>query len=166
MRGPGMKCWIPATARDLLVEDGDKWHPLETGGVLVGYWAGPEECVISELSQAGVRAVHERYRFVPDYDADGEFCERRFQNSDGVMRYLGDWHTHPNQSWPRMSFKDKRTLLRISKSKEARQPNPLMVICGGSPAARQIRCWTTQRRRALGIEIKRETECQVEFFKK
>lgn len=112
--------------RDLLMRDA----PLETGGLLLGYWsAKSNEVCIVKCTGPGPNARHTRISYHPDYDHDVRAIAREYQASGRTVTYLGEWHTHPCGQ-PAMSRIDKNTLRRISRFEAARIRSPLMFIGG------------------------------------
>jgi integrative and conjugative element protein (TIGR02256 family) len=123
--------WISETAFRDMVEEANRTYPMETGGVLVGYFGESGEPVVFAAIGPGPNAAHLKSRFMPDHTWQCEQLEDLFQKSSGTWVYLGDWHTHPDSS-PKMSQLDKRTLRSIAKYKQAENPQPLMLIGGYS----------------------------------
>ncbi len=58
--------WIPNRTYDSCTHEADEFYPLETGGVLMGYWFGPDTTVVTATIGAGPKARRERYRFEAD----------------------------------------------------------------------------------------------------
>ena len=113
-----------------MIVEGRRSAPLETGGVLTGYWAETgDEAIVTEVVGPGPRAVHERSRFRPDTEYHEAEVARIYLASGRVHTYLGDWHTHPDGG-SYLSAADLATLRRISHSHEARAPNALMLVLG------------------------------------
>jgi integrative and conjugative element protein (TIGR02256 family) len=129
--------WIKKSVLETIKEDLHKWYPVETGGVLMGYWNG-DEVVISQIIDGGPKASRTRKSFNPDHDYQLEEISRIYKLSGRTETYLGDWHTHPDAK-AYLSNRDKKTLSNIAKHKAARQPMPLMMIFGTNPA--EIRIW-------------------------
>lgn len=124
-----------------MTTEADRSFPLETGGVLMGYWASPPvEVVITSAIGCGPRSTHKRHSFVPDYEYQEAEVARVYEESGRVHVYLGDWHTHPRQSVC-LSSRDKQTLRRIGASAEARAPVPIMAVLGGGEPHWFIGIW-------------------------
>ena len=84
--------WLSATVLSALVEEADRLAPMETGGILLGFWAEEEiQPVVLEMLGPGPNAIHERYRFVPDHDYQIGAIARRYHESGHRLQYLGDW---------------------------------------------------------------------------
>lgn len=130
---PRATLWLPANVRSALCAEADDKHPLETGGVLLGYRAEHEQhLVVTHVVGPGPRAVHERDRYAPDHAYHTTEIARVYASTSGGVDYLGDWHTHPGAA-PYMSRKDVATLRRIAGAKAARAPRPVMLILGRGP---------------------------------
>ena len=144
--------WISKQiVREMLIE-AERVTPLETGGVLMGYWTqAPDEVVITWASGPGPRALHRKYRFVPDADYHDTVVAHHYEASGRLHAYLGDWHTHPKSS-PRLSWQDWRTLSRISRHEAARVATPIMAIAAGGPVW-DMAVWRTPRLRLRPLVV-------------
>lgn len=129
----------------MLIREACFKFPLETGGVLLGYRTGSDH-VITNAICGGPCAVHRVNSFIPDYSFQEAEIASFYNRSNGNINYLGDWHTHPNGT-PRLSRKDKATLLRISKFKDARIDEPLMGILVGSTRLWNLNLWKVESRK-------------------
>lgn len=126
--------------------DADRWHPYETGGMLLGYEADNGEAVVTAIIGPGPRAKHRRFRFAPDADYQQEMLEAHFTRTDGRETYLGDWHTHPmGRAAP--SLLDKRTLARIALTPSSCTTRPIMLILANDSTV-----WVAGAVRFLGRE--------------
>ena len=124
--------WLNRGHWEELQRTADSWAPLEVGGILLGYRNG-FDTVITHIVGPGPEAQHRRYGFSPDEAYQRDAALRVFEETEGVSRYLGDWHTHPDAA-ARLSSIDKRTLRRIARSTEAQCAAPLMLVLGqGQP---------------------------------
>lgn len=101
--------------------------PLETGGVLLGYWADTGEVVVASVVGPGPAAVHRRDRFLPDHAYQEREVALAYRESGRRITYLGDWHSHPS-GLGTLSRRDRVTLRRIGNNPGARAPRPLMAI--------------------------------------
>jgi integrative and conjugative element protein (TIGR02256 family) len=122
--------WIARTALGVMSAEADARFPLETGGVLVGYRSANHQ-VIMAVTGPGPAAIHGANNFHPDHDWQCSQLDLQYKRSGGVLVYLGEWHTHPNESG-RMSATDRATLARIAKSGEANARHPVMLIGAGT----------------------------------
>ena len=142
---PRVKTWLAHDAIRTLAEAANAKYPLETGGLLLGYWSGIYEAVISSVSLPGPEAKHYRYSYRPDYEHDIEVVRRVYTGSKGVHTYLGDWHSHPGTTRPYLSIKDRLALHRIANSFEARTARPLSMVCGFRPNDWRLRYGLVRR---------------------
>lgn len=125
--------WIANTALADMSYLADFQFPSETGGMLLGYQAENNECVVTEIIGPGPLAIHHRFGLVPDGEYQQAELEKIYSESNGQVTYLGDWHTHP-KGLNRPSRLDKRTLSRIARESKSGTVTPLMAILGnGNP---------------------------------
>src|SRR5437868_5474554 len=101
-------CWIGRGAFDFILRTASSQHPAETGGVLLGYASG-DDVVVMEAIGPGPAAVHGKTSFRPDCDYHEREIARAYSSSEGVMTYLGDWHSHPSGPLD-LSAQDRKTL--------------------------------------------------------
>ena len=87
---------------------------IETGGVLVGYTAG-NTIYIEKASNGGKHAIHEILYFQADANYIDMFIDMEIANSQDRLRYIGEWHTHPEIT-PKPSIKDLQSLNEITES--------------------------------------------------
>ncbi len=123
--------WLPSAARDVMAAESAAKHPLESGGVILGYWSSLNELVITTCGGPGPQSVHRRDGFKHDSAYDQRLIEDRYWASAGVETYLGTWHSHPGTRHARMSWTDRRAMRKIADEEEARAPRPLMIIMSG-----------------------------------
>lgn len=157
VRSERLTAWIAADARSRIQAEAQRKAPLETGGVLMGYWAYDESSVvIADIVGPGPNAVHERTRFVPDHRYQDREIERIYKESGRRLTYLGDWHSHPDGPMI-LSVVDRLTQLRIGSHRAARAPHAVMaIIAGGRPWTLGVwqlvrRKWWTSRCVALSV---------------
>ena len=128
----------------LLVDEVDRRDPLETGGVLLGYWGKEtDEPGVTAVIGPGSGAVHSQFYFKPDHEYQTGEISRRYFESDRRLQYLGDWHSHPGGG-DSLSALDRRCLKMISKCPEARVDEPIMMILSGIPK-RKLSAWHFRR---------------------
>jgi integrative and conjugative element protein (TIGR02256 family) len=115
-----------------MFREADAHARLETGGVLLGVTAAGDLWIEAVIGP-GPAARHGQTWFVPDAAYQQERVAELYEASGRRVAYLGDWHTHPGAT-PALSWRDCRTLRRISRTAAARQPHPVMLILGhGQP---------------------------------
>lgn len=141
MRKPLGLVWLPRPAIREMQHEADSKFPLETGGIIMGYWARPlREVVITIAIGPGPNAVHERTEFAPDHDFQCSHIADAYQASGRTETYVGDWHAHPF-GIPLLSRTDQKTLRRIARTPAARLKNPLMLVLAGEPVGWEMAIW-------------------------
>lgn len=108
------------------------WGQLETGGVILGYETVSGDLVITDCTAPGPRARRNWFRFEPDDEWDKRIIAKVYEASGRVVRYLGEWHSHPLGSL-RPSHDDVRTMRLVAAYELARIDNPLGVIVARWP---------------------------------
>lgn len=111
---------------DQMLVEGRRTFPRETGGVLMGF-VGADRTIVTSVVGPGQRAIHRRRSFTPDAEWQQERVAELYERSGRRDTYLGDWHTHPGGS-TRASFTDWLAAWTIARSRDARCPNPVMVV--------------------------------------
>lgn len=108
-------------------------YPKETGGVLLGHHAhnDPLSASVQHLVGPGPGARHEARGFAPDHEWQAERVAELWRD-DRNLEYLGDWHTHPGGS-PGLSPLDKDALRVITRSVDAQQDRPVMLVLALHP---------------------------------
>ena len=124
--------WLPRTAYYELISDANKWKPYETGGVFMGYISEDGDIVVTDMIDCGENSKHSRYGFCPDQEYQLDKIADIYRETNGLVTYLGDWHTHPNSS-TQLSNIDKRTIVRVATTPEAKIKKPIMAVLGGYP---------------------------------
>lgn len=125
---PHPTLWLNKGALDGMLAEAERAALDETGGMLLG-WNNPErsEVVVSAVVGPGPNAKHAPDSFRPDGDWQQQHLGEEYEQSNGRVTYLGDWHVHPQGGFG-VSRRDRRTLSRIASCAEARCPNPLMGL--------------------------------------
>jgi len=126
------KVWISQGLMDAIIVEIESYAPLETGGSFFGYYAENDDIVITQLIDAGPKAKHKKFSFEPDQDFQLSEMEKIYFENDGLLSYLGDWHSHPVSS-SFLSRRDEKTLLNIALSESAKCNKPLMIVFGALP---------------------------------
>ena len=67
---------------------------LEAGGILLGRVRGPHLQII-EATTPSPRDRRSRFSFERDEFHHHATAIRRWEESNGIIRYVGEWHTHP-----------------------------------------------------------------------
>jgi integrative and conjugative element protein (TIGR02256 family) len=147
----GDKAWLLTAVAHAMCDEAARTFPLETGGVLMGYWAVEySELVITHATGPGPKAIHGAHSFIPDYEYQEAEIARLYEESGRASTYLGDWHSHPLEG-VYLSSRDKRTLRRIAKHAAARAPVPVMAVIGGGAKKWFLGVWKHSPGRLGGI---------------
>jgi integrative and conjugative element protein (TIGR02256 family) len=147
--------WLSAAANRRVLELGTAFHPLETGGVMLG-WHDGDDRIVARVIGPGPRATHGRHAFAPDYAWQLEQIGKAFSATVGDLDYLGDWHTHPDMPAV-MSKEDHMTLGRIGK----RVPRAAMLIASLSEERFESRARTYCKPGLLARSRSIETEARI-----
>lgn len=125
-----VRVWLDRQAFEEMVTLSREKAPLETGGMLCGYWSTDRShVVITHIIGPGPNAVHKWDRFRHDDKGQQPYLEAIWNKYDGAITFLGDWHTHPDY-FSIQSELDKETHIKLSQYEPARVPNALMLILG------------------------------------
>lgn len=140
-----MSVWLKESEYHNISKYAEAKNPLESGGVLLGYRSGNDvDMVVTHVLGSGPKAIHGRFSYVPDYLSDEESVGEIFDNYNGEITYLGDWHSHPNQE-SYLSWRDRRALRNIARYKENYIDTPIMLILGGCKGAYKLNGWRIHR---------------------
>jgi integrative and conjugative element protein (TIGR02256 family) len=154
--------YIRRSVIDEMLAESIRMAPLETGGVLMGYWATPQrEVVIEHLIGPGPAGKHCCARFESDSEWQKIQISKIYAASGRYQTYLGDWHSHPG-GFPALSNLDRQTLKRISSHGKARAPYPIMaVIAGKLKWFLSVWCLEMQRGRIVKRQVIRKYEIVI-----
>lgn len=144
-----LKVWVGQPSLRKLAAEAARAYPYESGGLLIGYWCSPRECVVEWVTGPGPRAKHYKTKYIPDAEFDAAEVASYYHSSDRTNVYLGDWHSHPGTTRPYLSAKDRQALFNVASSPEARAPRPLSFICAGEPGRWRIGGWAAEISRSL-----------------
>lgn len=149
--------WLGRRVLKYMEAEATRKLPNETGGVLIGYTVDGA-AVLQHAVGPGPAAIHERSRFVPDYEFHTREVAKYYEASGQQCEYLGDWHSHPS-GLPTLSRQDLRTMRGIASSRAARCPRPLMLIVSSETVDGHwlSAAWMMRRRptRCLPLEMGR-----------
>lgn len=99
----------------------------ESGGILLGYVREPH---LEVLEATEPTRWDKRLRCFFDRSAQGhhDLAQRRWAESGGMVRYLGEWHTHP-EDYPTPSGVDKSGWIKLANRRQDKRP-VLAIIVG------------------------------------
>lgn len=136
-----MRVWIGRDTFSELIAQAERFSPLETGGVLMGWREGSDR-IVAGLIGPGPRALHGRHMFLPDHAWQIDQIDRAFARTNGDLDYLGDWHTHPD-GVAQMSEIDRRTLQKLGR----KVPDAVMLIGAQDEGGWTANAWHQPRGR-------------------
>lgn len=142
--------WVESNALVELKREASDAVPLETGGCLMGYWVAEfTEVVITEVIGPGPKAMHGKWYFFPDTSWQAKQIAKIYSDSNRLITYLGDWHSHPTTTIS-LSVIDRWTMMRIGQHKPARVRAPLMGVVHSPPNwALTLHCRRDKEKRHL-----------------
>ena len=133
-----MKTWLRQSAQIDMEAEADRAHPLETGGVLIGY-ATRNGLVVERIVGPGPMATATRTSFLPDTAFQQSELNRIYQLSAGKETYLGDWHSHPDGVPARPSQDDEILLNTVHRKMSVEGLPALMVIVASNEVSFIVR---------------------------
>lgn len=144
------RVWIDHRVRDDLLDDIRRHRGwLETGGPLIGYIADAGCVVVRAVAVPA--ATRRRASFQPSHAAVDDIIAREHHRSDGQLRYVGSWHSHPSGSAVPSST-DRSTAKNIANQPEVDLARPLQLIAATSALSwrarvQELGCWQWDPRR-------------------
>jgi integrative and conjugative element protein (TIGR02256 family) len=117
---------VPDCVEDLLRAYAFGAHPLETGGLLLGWWERQVPIIFSAVE---VKDPHATRRCWTRDERRAQEALEQVQRLGKHIGYIGDWHSHPADVGP--SGSDLRELRRVSR--QYGDPITLAVVRHGGP---------------------------------
>lgn len=102
----------------------------ESGGMLIGSKiAINKNVVIRDYTMPQKGDYQSRYRFIRRKKRHNALLQKKWEDSNRTVMYLGEWHTHPeaNPHYSNQDIRNWRRLLRKSKTFS----NYIVFIIGG-----------------------------------
>lgn len=145
MRQPTV--FVASTAVDVMTAEARRCHPVETGGMLVG-WADFEagHLVVATIIGPGPNAEHHTWGFTPDGAWQQEQLDQIYLATDGRLSFVGDWHVHPAGGFG-MSRRDRRTMAATVDEPDSRLAVALMGLLAQEDEHYRLGMWTLGDRR-------------------
>jgi integrative and conjugative element protein (TIGR02256 family) len=133
-------------------EESERFAPLETGGVVLGWREGRGMVLrVAEIVAAGPGARRERSRFEPDGPWQRARIAELYEASGRTLSYLGDWHSHPKGGGP--SSLDRSTARRIAATPQACCSHPVLLIATCVDGSWALRAFRLATRRLSNIPV-------------
>ncbi len=108
---------LPAATVEFLRRYVQLGSALETGGVLAGFLRKDDVWILSHPMQPSPRNRAGRHWLKRHRSDAQKFVDKVYQETGGLVNYLGEWHTHPEPT-PSPSLEDRKMLqdlLRTSR---------------------------------------------------
>lgn len=119
-------------ALDVIKDDISRFHPLETGGILIGrYDSNLRMATISIATPAPVDSKHGRISFVRGTEGISKALADA-KKQDPLLHYVGEWHSHPASS-SHPSAADSKQMQEFALKRLYGARTPLLLIVGGCP---------------------------------
>lgn len=102
----------------------------ESGGILLGgYIPQEKKYVITTVTEPSVHDKRGLCFFVRNKKTSQKLINEYWEQSEGAINYLGEWHTHACK-WPVPSFSDRQLLKLIAKDNSNVWQFYFMIIVG------------------------------------
>lgn len=102
----------------------------ESGGIILG---GQSESgldfIVKDLTLPSPTDDCGPYHYMRDKNAANELIAQAWEDSDGTINYLGEWHTH-NEGRPHPSYVDGNLMHQVSENKSCLFDRAFMIILG------------------------------------
>lgn len=99
----------------------------ESGGILLGTVHG-EHLIVEQATAPTIWDIRLRTFFHRSVMGHAKFALERWRASNGTVRYLGEWHTHP-EDHPIPSGLDRSEWRRVATGRRDKRPQ-LSIIVG------------------------------------
>lgn len=127
---PDITVEIPDSVIKLLLKFEQKPELHESGGILLGkYIPEKEYYLISEITEPTCKDRSGPLFFIRNHQTAQAIIEKRWRDSEGVINYLGEWHTHPWEN-PYPSSTDMQLLSKIISDGSNVWKHLFMIIVG------------------------------------
>lgn len=113
---------------ETLKKESLKFGNLETGGMIFGTYFD-NRAVIGEITGPPKDSIHETHGFERGTEGTQELIDKNYAQG---MRWIGDWHSHPNNSANPSSI-DNAQMIDFSNDESVNCPEPILIIVGGLP---------------------------------
>lgn len=131
----------------------NKWDK-EAGGILLGRITEDlSKYEIIDISEPCSKDIRKRFSFVRNKNKAQKIINKAFKESNGIVRYMGEWHTHP-ELYPNPSSVDLELINDCSTFKHA--PNMIFLIILGYQGDLYVGCKKVGQKL---ININKEMEC-------
>ena len=103
----------------------------ESGGILLGSEdISGRRYVVKDFTYPTPENERSRWHFVRKKGPSNEAIRKAWEESDGTINYLGEWHTH-DEDMPTPSSIDKNLVSEVVEDKSSLFDDVFMIIIGG-----------------------------------
>lgn len=114
----------------------------ESGGIILGrLLIDNTDIIIDEISSPGPKDFRSRFSFLRRRDSAQKRVDSAWNQSNGTLVYLGEWHTHPEDIPTPSHSIDLKEWRRISKEASFEQDFLLFLIVGRT----QTNAWELEK---------------------
>ena len=107
----------------------------ESGGIILGSQSETGlDFVVKDMTLPSPTDDFGPYHYMRDKEAANKLIAKAWKESDGIINYLGEWHTH-NESLPHPSYVDKDLMRQVAKNGSCLFDRAFMIILGYRGAA-------------------------------
>lgn len=110
-------------------EEANNYWCRETGGPLVGYVSDDDAVVVTHAGGPGKKGLRKPFSVTFDGESAQRFCDAMRRRCEGLVDYVGDWHSHIRRS-VRYSPSDVSALLTMAAFEHSPTRNPISLIYG------------------------------------
>ena len=105
-------------------------YKYENGGILLGKFLEKDSTyIITNVSTTNSKDRKGKYFFIRNKIQAQIIINKLWADSQGIINYLGEWHTH-NEKSPKPSFVDKKLVKQMINNKNTEIKNAFMLILG------------------------------------
>ena len=107
----------------------DAFEKPEAGGILIGYYIQNNSFSITDITTPTLYDKSSRFNFIRNIKSVQSTLKRLFKKSGGKKIYLGEWHTHPENT-PTPSGLDNKSIIDQLKFNQLNSDIIFMIIIG------------------------------------
>lgn len=129
---PNISMEVPSNICEELLKYKQKTSMNEAGGILLGKKInGSYHYEITKITTPSKEDSSTRCSFIRNRKKAQKILNDEWQKSDGIVNYLGEWHTH-SVAQPNPSYVDKRFIRQLQKDKTSQFKHFFMFILGNT----------------------------------
>lgn len=128
--------WTVVTNRkfvDRLISWRQKKLPNETGGALVGIYDFERKIIyVAQSINSPSDSIEQSRSYIRGIEGLPEKLEIYSNQTSGIMEYIGEWHSHPNELCPSPSSDDEKLFEYMNEHMQPNSQPTLMLIVGSN----------------------------------